>query len=34
VLEQHEAAYARTQERTQRKREDEIATQSWLAKNA
>ena len=33
VLEQHEAAYARTQERTQRKREDEIATQSWLAKN-
>ena len=34
VLEQHEAAYARVQERTQRKREDEIATQSWLAKNA
>lgn len=34
VLEQHEAAYARTLERTQRKREDEIATQSWLAKNA
>jgi len=33
VLEQHEAAYARTLERTQRKREDEIATQSWLAKN-
>ena len=34
VLEQHEAAYARAQDRTQRKREDEIATQSWLAKNA
>jgi flagellar export protein FliJ len=33
VLEQHEVAYARAQERTQRKREDEIATQSWLAKN-
>jgi len=33
VLEQHEAAYARAVERTQRKREDEIATQSWLAKN-
>jgi flagellar export protein FliJ len=34
VLEQHEVAYARAQERTERKREDEIATQSWLAKNA
>jgi flagellar export protein FliJ len=31
VLEQHEAAYARAQDRVQRKREDEIATQSWLA---
>jgi flagellar export protein FliJ len=31
VLEKHEAAYAREQERGQRKREDDIATQSWLA---
>jgi flagellar export protein FliJ len=34
VLAQHESAYAREQERTQRKREDEIATQSWLAGQA
>jgi len=31
VLAQHEAAHAREQDRAQRKREDEIATQSWLA---
>jgi flagellar export protein FliJ len=31
VLSQHEAALAREQERAQRKREDDIATQSWLA---
>jgi len=31
VLAQHEAAYAREQDRAQRKREDDIATQSWLA---
>lgn len=31
VLENHETAFAREQERGQRKREDEIATQSWLA---
>lgn len=31
VLAQHEGAYARAQERVRRKREDEIATQSWLA---
>jgi flagellar export protein FliJ len=31
VLAQHEAAQAREQDRAQRKREDEIATQSWLA---
>jgi flagellar export protein FliJ len=31
VLEQHETAHARDQDRAQRKREDEIATQSWLA---
>lgn len=31
VLEKHETAFAREQERGQRKREDEIATQSWLA---
>jgi flagellar export protein FliJ len=31
VLAQHEAAHARDQDRAQRKREDEIATQSWLA---
>lgn len=31
VLEQHETAHAREQDRLQRKREDEIATQSWLA---
>jgi flagellar export protein FliJ len=31
VLTQHEAAFAREQDRAQRKREDEIATQSWLA---
>jgi flagellar export protein FliJ len=34
VLEQHEAAFAREQERGQRKREDDIATQSWLAGRA
>lgn len=34
VLEQHEAAHAREQDRVQRKREDEIATQSWLAGRA
>lgn len=34
VLTQHEAAYAREQDRAQRKREDEIATQSWLAGRA
>jgi flagellar export protein FliJ len=31
VLAQHEAAHAREQDRAQRKREDDIATQSWLA---
>jgi len=31
VLAQQEAAFAREQDRTQRKREDDIATQSWLA---
>lgn len=31
VLAQHEAAHAREQDRATRKREDEIATQSWLA---
>jgi flagellar export protein FliJ len=31
VLAQHEAAHGREQDRAQRKREDEIATQSWLA---
>ena len=31
VLTQHEAAFAREQDRAQRKREDDIATQSWLA---
>lgn len=31
VLAQHEAAYAREQDRAQRKRDDEIGTQSWLA---
>jgi flagellar export protein FliJ len=34
VLAQHEAAFAREQDRAQRKREDEIATQSWLAGRA
>ncbi|HEX8786342.1 MAG TPA: flagellar export protein FliJ [Telluria sp.] len=34
VLAQHEAAQARAQDRIQRKREDEIATQSWLAGQA
>jgi flagellar export protein FliJ len=34
VLAQHEAAHAREQDRIQRKREDEIATQSWLAGQA
>jgi flagellar export protein FliJ len=31
VLEQKEAAHADAQERVQRKREDDVATQSWLA---
>ena len=34
VLAQHEAAFAREQDRAERKREDEIATQSWLAGRA
>jgi flagellar export protein FliJ len=34
VLTQHETAFAREQDRAQRKREDEIATQSWLAGRA
>jgi flagellar export protein FliJ len=34
VLEQQQAAASREQERAQRKREDEIATQSWLAGRA
>jgi hypothetical protein len=34
VLAQHEAAFAREQDRAQRKREDEVATQSWLAGQA
>jgi flagellar export protein FliJ len=34
VLAQHEAAFAREQDRAQRKRDDEIATQSWLAGRA
>jgi flagellar export protein FliJ len=34
VLEQHEDAFGREQERAQRKRDDDIATQSWLAKRA
>jgi flagellar export protein FliJ len=33
VLAQHERAFAREQDRAERKREDEIATQSWLANN-
>jgi flagellar export protein FliJ len=34
VLEQQETAFAREQDRAERKREDEIATQSWLAGRA
>lgn len=34
VLEQQEAGLARDQERVTRKREDEIATQSWMAGRA
>lgn len=34
VLAQQEAALAREQDRAQRKREDDIATQSWLAGRA
>ena len=34
VLEQQQGALAREQDRTARKREDEIATQSWLAGRA
>ena len=34
VLSRHEDAHARTQDRAQRKRDDEIATQSWLAGRA
>ena len=33
VLAQHEVAFAREQDRAERKREDDIATQSWLANN-
>lgn len=31
VLDQQQTAYAREQDRAQRKRDDDIATQSWLA---
>lgn len=31
VLEQHEAAHASALDRAQRKRDDDVATQSWLA---
>jgi flagellar export protein FliJ len=31
VLAQHEAAFAHEQDRAQRKRDDEVATQAWLA---
>jgi flagellar export protein FliJ len=31
VLEQHENAHALAQDRAQRKRDDDVATQSWLA---
>ncbi|MDN4052998.1 flagellar FliJ family protein [Massilia sp. YIM B02763] len=34
VLEKHETAFAHAQERGQRKREDDVATQSWLAGRA
>jgi flagellar biosynthesis chaperone FliJ len=34
VLDQQQAAASREQERAARKREDEIATQSWLAGRA
>jgi flagellar export protein FliJ len=34
VLEQQETAFAREQDRAQRKRDDDIATQSWLAGRA
>lgn len=34
VLAQHEAEHARAQDRIARKREDEVATQSWLAGQA
>lgn len=34
VLAREEAAFARAQERAQRKRDDDIATQSWLAGRA
>jgi len=34
VLAQQEAVFAREQDRAQRKRDDEIATQSWLAGRA
>ena len=34
VLENHDIAFAREQERGQRKREDDVATQSWLAGRA
>jgi flagellar export protein FliJ len=34
VLAQQETAFAREQDRAQRKREDDIATQSWLAGRA
>lgn len=34
VLEQHQGAYARDLERATKKREDDIATQSWMAGRA
>jgi len=34
VLAGHEAAFAREQDRARRKRDDDIATQSWLANRA
>jgi flagellar biosynthesis chaperone FliJ len=34
VLEQHQAAAAREQDRAAKKREDETATQSWMAGRA
>jgi flagellar biosynthesis chaperone FliJ len=34
VLAQHETAFAREQDRAQRKRDDEVATLAWLAGRA